>query len=537
MRGVDLPKGVLTTGVLVVLFESAMIALCSGLLYKLAALDEELYIASKNRLEMIQAADTLRQSSDDLTNFARSYAATNNEIFKENYFRTLNIRNGDAPRPLNYEYIYWDLKQEERDARHPQGEKLSLKAIFHKLPFTKEELSKLDASEANSNELVKLEVEAFNAMAGKFKDSNGEFSLIKEPNPKMAVDMLYSKEYYDAKHKIMYPIDEFMSALDSRTQKVVEDVKRSSEIVFELFISSILVFIIGNFFTLRHLNQKERNRLTAKIRLDESVKSLEMEHRLNEGLERQVEEKAAALIESERLLAQQAKMAMMGEMIVAIAHQWRQPLNSLGITIQDVKAAYEFGELDDAYINKFEKSAMEQVYTMSKTIDDFKNFFSPNKKAESFFAEDAISESLNILNSQLKIHSVAVLFNKDGSKHRCVCYKNELKQALLNILANAKDALFEKNPENKFIKISVNDVSGGVQIEIEDSAGGIADEIIDKIFDAHFTTKAKSGGTGIGLYMTKQIIEESIGGTIWVENTSDGSKFTIVIPFGSVALL
>jgi len=174
---------------------------------------------------------------------------------------------------------------------------------------------------------------------------------------------------------------------------------------------------------------------------------------------------------------------------------------------------------------------------MSKTIDDFKNFFSPNKKAESFFTEDAISESLNILNSQLKIHSVAVLFNKDGSKHQCVCYKNELKQALLNILANAKDALFEKNPENKFIKISVNDVSGGVQIEIEDSAGGIADEIIDKIFDAHFTTKAKSGGTGIGLYMTKQIIEESIGGTIWVENTSDGSKFTIVIPFGSVALL
>ena len=530
-------KGVLTTGALVVLFESAMIGLCFGLLYKLSALDEELYIASKNRLEMIQAADMLRQSSDDLTNFARSYAATNNKLFKENYFRTLDIRNGDAPRPLSYEYIYWDLKQEERDARHPQGEKLSLKAIFHSLPFTKEEFSKLDASEANSNELVKIEVEAFNAMEGKFKDSNGEFSVAKEPDQSKALDMLYSKEYYDAKHKIMRPIDEFMSALDARTARIMEDARHKSEIVFWLFVSSILIFIIGNYFALRYINQKERARLAAKIRLDESVKSLEMERRLNEKLERQVEEKAAALIESERLLAQQAKMAMMGEMIGAIAHQWRQPLNSLGITIQDVKEAYRFEELDEAYLERFEKRAMEQVYAMSKTIDDFKNFFSPNKKEESFFVEDAIDESLNILDSQLKIHSVAVLLDKEKPKHRCVCYKNELKQALLNILANAKDALFEKNPKNKFIKINVNDVKGGVQIEIEDSAGGIAEEIIDKIFDAHFTTKAEKGGTGIGLYMTKQIIEESMGGTIWVENTGDGAKFTIVVAPGNVALL
>ncbi len=235
------------------------------------------------------------------------------------------------------------------------------------------------------------------------------------------------------------------------------------------------------------------------------------------------------LIDKERLLIQQSKMATMGEMIGAIGHQWRQPLNSLALMVQDVKLAHSLGQLNDEYISKFKDNSMQTIHTMSNTIEDFRRFFSPNKKTEEFFIEDAINESLRILESQLKTHNVDVTLNDNMTKyHPYIGYKNELKQVLLNILANAKDAIFEREPDRSFIKIDVHSSSDDtLEISIEDSAGGISEDIIDKVFDSYFTTKQEGSGTGIGLYMSKQIVENSLQGRLSVGNTANGARFVI----------
>lgn len=248
-------------------------------------------------------------------------------------------------------------------------------------------------------------------------------------------------------------------------------------------------------------------------------------------LEEMVECETTKRLDKEKMLLQQSKMAMMGEMIGAIAHQWRQPLNSLGIMVQEVALDYECGDLTSKSVGEFKDGAMAQIHTMSKTIDDFRNFFSPNKKLEEFFVEDAVLESLQILTSQLKLHNITVIFDDKTNKHQYRCIKNELKQVLLNILANAKDAILEKNLHEAFIKINIEAADKALFISVEDSAGGIPEEIIDKIFDAHFTTKAEGKGTGIGLYMSRQIMEESLLGKITVSNTENGARFVLALPF------
>ena len=253
--------------------------------------------------------------------------------------------------------------------------------------------------------------------------------------------------------------------------------------------------------------------------------------KLNETLQERVEKESQKLLEKEKILIQQSKMAMMGEMIGAIAHQWRQPLNALGITIQDIEVAYKFGELNDEYLANYKKQSMCIIQTMSNTIDDFKNFFSPNKKQEEFYIEDAISEVLKILEAQLRLNGIEVIMDGDDeSKHSHTCFKNELKQVILNLLANAKDALLEKKRERSFIKIDILKTDKGCQVSIEDSAGGVSEDIVGKIFEPHFTTKSADKGTGIGLYLSKDIVENHLNGKLEVENTQNGAKFTIFLP-------
>lgn len=253
--------------------------------------------------------------------------------------------------------------------------------------------------------------------------------------------------------------------------------------------------------------------------------------KINEHLAGLVEKETARRMEKDRLLIQQSKLATMGEMIGAIGHQWRQPLNSLGLMIQDTVFAHEYGELDKEYLIHFKEEAMNTIQTMSKTIDDFKNFFSPNKKEEQFFLEDAILQSIKILEAQFKSNNIKIFFDIDSvHKHDYICYKNELNQVILNILANAKDALLEKRPQNSFVKIEVVDITAGYEIIIEDSAGGIQEDIIGKVFDPYFTTKEEGKGTGIGLYMSKDIVVEHLGGKIGAENSENGAKFTIWLP-------
>ena len=205
--------------------------------------NKRLNISTKQRLQMIEVADKLRQSSDDLTHFARTYVITSNPKYKEQYFATLNIRKGLVPRPLLYNAIYWDLEKDIREKKHPLTKNISLKSMIQNLPFTKDELEKLYQAEDNSDELVNLEIKAFNAMDKK-----------DEANKKLAINLLHSDKYYKAKHKIMNPIDDFIIMLNERTKEEVSYIERLININFYTFIIFLLIFIIGNIYIFKYLN-------------------------------------------------------------------------------------------------------------------------------------------------------------------------------------------------------------------------------------------------------------------------------------------
>ncbi|MGE4399471.1 MAG: ATP-binding protein [Campylobacterales bacterium] len=262
------------------------------------------------------------------------------------------------------------------------------------------------------------------------------------------------------------------------------------------------------------------------------MESRKMLEAYNQDLEERVKKETAKRLDTERALIQQAKMALMGDMIGAIAHQWRQPLNALGLYIQDVPAAYKLGELDQQYIDTFKSESMNIVQAMSRTIDDFRNFFAPNKKKETFCVEDALLDTIRIVSVQMKNYFIDIHFNHDG-KNYITGYKNELEQVFLNILSNAKDALLETKPENMFINIAVSNNGDYVDIVFEDSAGGIKEGIMERVFEPYFTTKEQGKGTGIGLYMSRQIIERHLHGELSVTNGEHGARFFIELPIFS----
>ena len=228
----------------------------------------------------------------------------------------------------------------------------------------------------------------------------------------------------------------------------------------------------------------------------------------------------------EKILIQKSKMASMGEMIGNIAHQWRQPLSQLSGLFIDIESAYDYKELNKKYLQNRVEEANDLLEYMSKTIDDFRNFFNPNSIKEEFFIKTSVENAIKIVKSTLDFHHIELLVDIDESL-KIIGFKNEYSQAVMNIISNAKDVLIDKKIQNPQIKIYIEKIDK-IILCIEDNAGGINENIIDKIFDPYFTTKYEYG-TGIGLYMTKLIIENKMNGTISAQTVSDGAKIIIVI--------
>jgi PAS domain S-box-containing protein len=250
---------------------------------------------------------------------------------------------------------------------------------------------------------------------------------------------------------------------------------------------------------------------------------------LNRNLEERVQEEVTKNFEKDQLLIQQSKMAAMGDMMGNIAHQWRQPLNTLAIAIQDIEDAYFFDDINEEYIENFIADAMENIKFMSKTIDDFRNFFRPSKTREPFKLADAINDILQIVSAQLKNHNIEISLT--GENYEVMGYPNEFKQVILNLTNNAKDAIIDNKIESGKIEIKTLTYSTEFkEIQIIDNGGGIPENIIDKIFEPYFTTKEGNKGTGIGLYMSKTIIEENMKGHLTAKNIENGAKFRIQIP-------
>ena len=232
--------------------------------------------------------------------------------------------------------------------------------------------------------------------------------------------------------------------------------------------------------------------------------------------------------QEQELMKQQAKMAVMGEMIGNIAHQWRQPLNALSALNIGLSMKYRMGKLDDDEMQKFKEKSNDILQNMSATIDDFKNFFQPNKIKSTFTIEKAVEYAAKFVYDSYREQKIALFIELDR-EIILNSYKNELIQVLLNILNNSKDAIVEKKIDRPYVKIFTQEDEHEVKIFIQDNAGGATDEVLSRMYEPYFTTKFQSHGTGIGLYMSKMIIEESMEGTLVSENRDKGLLTTITL--------
>ena len=247
-------------------------------------------------------------------------------------------------------------------------------------------------------------------------------------------------------------------------------------------------------------------------------------YKFYEDLDKRVKEEIEKRRQKEQILMHQSKLAALGEMLGNIAHQWRHPLTRLSLLIQNFELAHKMNKLTPEYIEKFKQNAIEQIKYMSATIDDFTNFFKRDTKKVEFNAEDVIKDALKLMEGRIKSNKIEINLDKFSSKD-VTGYKTEFSQVILNVLNNAVDVLKERDIKNKKIWIRIyND-----KIEIEDNAGGIDENIKDKIFEPYFTTKFQSQGTGIGLYMSKVILNQHFNGDIYAYNSKNGAVFVIKV--------
>lgn len=248
-------------------------------------------------------------------------------------------------------------------------------------------------------------------------------------------------------------------------------------------------------------------------------------------------------VNAEKQLRQAQKMAAMGEMLGAIAHQWRQPLNTLSTYIASLQPAYANDKINREFVQKLTTEADTQIQFMSKTIDDFRHFFRPSKQKVPFDIVEAINSAVKLMQAQLKQGDIELKFKReDGSGPLVVQgYQSEFVHVLVNILANARDAIEERimhenNNVTRQIEIDVLNKGMDVVIRIRDHGRGIPEHLLTKIFDPYFTTKATLSGAGIGLYMAKIIVEKEMSGQLSAQNTRVGAQFTLRIPKSGVSV-
>ena len=283
-------------------------------------------------------------------------------------------------------------------------------------------------------------------------------------------------------------------------------------LIYQLLIVSLIIFII---IFIAYQKQKKLN--------------LEIKE-LNQSLSSRVKEEVKKNQIHQFLMIRQSRLAQMGELISMIAHQWRQPLNNLALILQTIELKYKNGKITQDTMKKYILNANHQIEYMSNTIDDFREFFKPEKEAQEFCINDIIKKITKIIDPTLTKYDIKLNCNI-SKKLYSIGYPQELGQVIINIVNNAKDALIDTNINEKLIDLDIYQQEKYIIISIKNNGGTIEKKILDKIFEPYFSTKDKKNGTGLGLYMSKIIIEEHMDGTIEVHNnnTTNIVEFRIII--------
>jgi signal transduction histidine kinase/ABC-type nitrate/sulfonate/bicarbonate transport system substrate-binding protein len=278
------------------------------------------------------------------------------------------------------------------------------------------------------------------------------------------------------------------------------------KILFVLFI--IIIAVVYKQILLRNVNN------SLKEKVEEKTKEL---RQINNELEIRIKEEVEENLKKDRLLSQQQKMVSMGQMIENIAHQWRQPLSLITTGVSGIKLKKQLNDLDDVFFYETLDSILNTSKYLSNTIDDFRYFFKPQKEKEVFYLEECCRKTIDLMNPNFLNKDIQINYKMENIQ--ISGYETELIQVLINILNNSKDALELLNDE-KLIFIDIFMENKKVIIEIKDNAGGIDEGIMDKVFEPYFTTKHQSQGTGIGLFMCKEIINKHMNGQLNISNQS-----------------
>lgn len=303
----------------------------------------------------------------------------------------------------------------------------------------------------------------------------------------------------------------------------------------ELFLS------ITEFLALRASAELEKQLIEENLKKEVEKQTLKLKiandeiKELNKNLEKKIEEEVRKNIQQRNIISEQSKMATMGEMIESIAHQWKQPLSTISIASSGLKMQKEIDVLNDEMFYDSVNTISSSVIYLSETINDFKNFFSKDKIKINYKIKNTFDKALNLTYSQFKKADIS--FVDDIDDIELYGFENELLQVIINLINNARDELVSIDSD-KFIFINVYKEDKYCVINIKDNAGGIDDNIKNTLFNAYVTSKKEKDGTGIGLYMSRNIIENSMNGSIDVKNINfeykskkyTGANFTIKIP-------
>ena len=233
--------------------------------------------------------------------------------------------------------------------------------------------------------------------------------------------------------------------------------------------------------------------------------------------------------EQEDLMIAQSRHAAMGEMISMIAHQWRQPISVIAMDANNILADIELEMVEEKSLRASSEDIIKQTQELSKTIDDFRNFFRPEKDAQEITIKELLNDALGVIGQSLKNSQIEFNLEFEEDK-KITTYTRELMQVFINIIKNAKEALVEKDIEKKKISIYISEDEENLKLKICDNAGGVSVENMEKIFNPYFTTKGEKNGTGLGLYMSRTIVEKHLEGSLTVENDDEGACFEITIP-------
>ena len=316
---------------------------------------------------------------------------------------------------------------------------------------------------------------------------------------------------------------------------VTFDVKKEFEQLNEInkdkekSIIFLIIAAIGAVITLliheytKRVNEQKISKLNESLEI--KVKQLDD---FNQTLHNKVKIEIEKQREKENLLIQQSKLAALGEMIGNIAHQWRQPISAVSAIMMNIKWTAISQGADMKFLDERINEANEQLKYMSQTIDDFRNFFKPTKEKEYFDLKVEIKKAYKILEASLQYSNINLQIYS-SSVITAYGHANEFSQVVLNLISNSKDVLIERNIIKPKIEIHISKDEQNVYCEVKDNGAGIEEKYLNKIFEPYFTTK-EHHGTGIGLYISKEIIEKHMQGRLSVENIENGANFIITIP-------